>query len=136
MEHTHTEPGGRKAGSARKPEHPLIPAGRVTGTAVYNPEGDRLGKVEEVAIEKVTGKVAYAILSFGGILGLGERYYPVPWKMLHYDTGHHGYVVPLDKAALDDAPSFEPHELGGWDDTHIRDNIYDYYSRYGVSPWM
>jgi len=135
MQEPTIEPAGRTSGAGR-PQHPLIPASRVNGTAVFNREGDKLGKVEDVAIDKVSGKVAYAILSFGGLLGLGERYYPVPWEVLRYDPERRGYVVPLDKAAVEEAPSFEPHEVSGWDDAHIRDHIYDHYSRYAVSPFI
>lgn len=131
MQHSETA-SGRPAGRS---EHPLIPAGRVNGATIYNSQGDKLGAVEDIAIDKLSGKVAYAILSFGGFLGLGERYYPVPWGVLRYDTAKGGYVVPLDKAALENAPSFEPDELSGWDDTDRRQSIYSYYEGYGVVPY-
>ena len=83
--------------------HPLIPADRVNGTDVYNAAGDKLGKIEDIAIDKVSGQVAYAILSFGGFLGLDERYHPMPWSLLRYDVDKGGYVVPLDKAQLEGA---------------------------------
>ena len=67
--------------TAKKPAHPLIPADRVNGTDVVNQAGEKLGKIEDVAIDKVSGDVAYAILSFGGVLGIGAKYYPVPWKI-------------------------------------------------------
>lgn len=122
-------------GGSIAPEHPLIPAGRVSGTAVYNTEGDKLGVVDDVAIDKLSGRVAYAILSFGGFLGMGERRHPAPWDLLTYDVAKHGYVIPLSKVDLENAPSFEPHELSGWDDTHTRKSIYDYYAPYGVIPY-
>ena len=112
--------------------HPLISAHRVNGAEVYNTAGEKLGKVEDVAIEKVSGKVAYAILSFGGFLGLGERYYPVPWSLLDYDVDKGGYVVPLDKAQVENAPSFEARDLGGWSDVLSREGIFGYY---GVVPY-
>ncbi len=121
----------------QRPTHPLVSADRVNGTVVYNAAGDRLGKIEDVAIDKVSGHVAYAILSFGGFLGLGDRYHPVPWGLLTYDVDKGGYVVPLDKERVENAPSFEARELGGWNDSHSRDAIFGYYSPYGALPyWM
>jgi sporulation protein YlmC with PRC-barrel domain len=117
--------------------HPLIPADRVNGTDVYSAAGDKLGKIEDIAIDKVSGQVAYAILSFGGFLGMAEQYHPVPWGLLTYDVNKGGYVIPLDKTQLEQAPSFEARDLGGWNDSHARDSIFSYYSPYGVSPyWM
>jgi|KBSSwiStaDraftv2_1062776.scaffolds.fasta_scaffold00230_47 sporulation protein YlmC with PRC-barrel domain len=126
---------GASGPSDRRPEHPLVPASRVNGTQVYNREGEKLGKVEDVAIDKVTGQVAYAILSFGGILGMGESYYPVPWKLLAYETRRHGYVIPCEKSQLENAPRFEPHELSGWDDAEIRNEIFAFYGPYGTPPF-
>lgn len=130
MQGTQTQTSG-----GARPEHPLIPAGRVNDTDVYNRAGEKLGQVEDVAIDKVSGRVAYAILSFGGFLGLGERYYPVPWSVLTYDRDKRGYVIPCDKDQLENAPSFEADELSGWDDTDTRTGIYGYYGAYGASPY-
>lgn len=118
-------------------EHTLIPAERVNGTTVYGQDGDKVGKIEDIAIDKQSGRVAYAILGFGGVLGLGERYVPLPWSVLKYDTGKHGYVTPLSAEALKDAPSFEPRDLSGWTDHDTRDSVFKYYSVYGAAPyWM
>lgn len=115
----------------------LIAADRVSGTTVYNQSGEKLGKIEDVAIEKVDGEVAYAILSFGGFLGLGSRYYPVPWRMLSYSTEMGGYVIACDKEHLENAPSFDRDDLSGWSDGTERDAIFSYYGPYGVRPyWM
>lgn len=118
-----------------QPEHPLIPADRVGGTDVYNQAGDKLGRIEDVAIDKVSGQVAYAILSFGGFLGVGARYHPVPWKLLTYDVEKSGYVIPLDKDALENAPSIDERELSGWNDGASRETIYSYYAPWGVGPF-
>ncbi len=115
--------------------HSLIPADRVNGTTVYDTAGQKLGKIEDVAIDKVSGHVAYAILSFGGFLGMGENYYPVPWSVLKYDVDKGGYIVPLDKMSVEKAPSFQPKELGGWNDMHARDDLYAYYAPYGATPF-
>ena len=121
--------------TARKPAHPLIPADRVNGTDVYNKAGEKLGKIEDVAIEKTSGEVAYAILSFGGVLGIGAKYHPVPWRLLKYDVDKGAYVIPLDKADLEKAPMIDENELSGWNDGLSRDSIYGYYSSYGVGPY-
>lgn len=121
--------------SAKKPTHPLIPADRVNGTDVYNTAGDRLGKIEDIAIEKISGEVAYAILSFGGVLGIGAKYHPVPWRLLTYAPDRRAYTIPMEKAALQKAPMIDETELSGWNDSLSREAIYGYYSSYGVGPY-
>ena len=85
----------------------LIAADKVEGTNVYNPSGDKLGSIENVMIDKTSGKVAYAVMSFGGFLGMGDSHHPLPWQVLKYDTGQGGYVVNLDKKQLEGAPTFD-----------------------------
>ncbi len=85
----------------------LIGAGKVTGTDVYNLEGDKLGAVEEIMLDKATGQVAYAVLSFSGFMGMGHKHYPLPWSQLRYDTRKGGYVVNIDKERLKGAPSID-----------------------------
>ena len=106
--------------------HPLISASKVQGTAVFNLEGDRLGHVEDVMLHKLSGKVAYAIMSFGGFLGVGEKYNPLPWSVLTYDPGRGGYVVPLAKERLQAAPSYNKDELTN-DDNGWGQRVNDYY---------
>ena len=97
---------------------PLISAGKVQGTTVYNMEGDRLGHVEDIMLHKMSGQVAFAVMSFGGFLGLGEKFTPLPWSVLTYDTRRSGYVVPLGKEQLQRAPAYDKEELtnadNGW----------------------
>lgn len=88
----------------------LIAGGKVKGTDVYSLEAEHIGGIEDVMLDKSTGRVAYAVLSFGGFLGMGSRHYPLPWEMLRYDTSLGGYVVKLDKARLENAPTVEE----GW----------------------
>lgn len=121
--------------TASNPTHSLIPADRVNGTDVYSKAGDKLGKIEDIAIEKVSGQVAYAILSFGGLLGIGAKFHPVPWKLLHYDAEKRAYVIPMDKASLEKAPMIDETELSGWNDELSREAIYGYYASYGVGPY-
>jgi PRC-barrel domain len=83
----------------------LIASNKVEGTAVYNRTGEQLGTVFNFMVDKVSGQVAYVVMSFGGFLGMGESYHPLPWKALTYDTRLEGYVVDIDKDRLANAPS-------------------------------
>ena len=84
----------------------LIGSDKVEGTAVYGADEQKIGEIERVMIEKVGGKVAFAVLSFGGFLGIGEDYYPVPWSILTYDTRLGGYRTNLTTEQLDRAPKY------------------------------
>lgn len=79
---------------------------QVEGTAVYNTTGEKLGSIDSLMIDKRSGQVRHAVLEFGGFLGLGTDRYPLPWSMLKYDTVLDGYVVPINKDRLDDAPRY------------------------------
>src|SRR5436190_12220208 len=105
----------------------LISADKVEGTAVYNRMGERLGTVHNLMIDKYTGQVAYAVMSVGGFLGIGESYHPLPWKVLTYDTGQGGYVVDLDRSRLQGAPSYTASSLPNWSDQRYRRGIDEYY---------
>ena len=104
----------------------LIGSDKVEGTAVYGADQKKIGKLERVMIDKMSGKVAYAVLSFGGFLGVGEDYYPVPWATLKYDQNLGGYLVNLTKDQLDKAPKYT--QSTGWNWTRENDKrVYDYY---------
>ena len=104
----------------------LIASDRVEGTAVYNREGEKLGTIQSFMVDKRFGRVEYAVLTFGGLFGLGQKHYPLPWDVLTYEPDKGGYVVDLDKERLENAPSFERDQEPTWDrDYGIR--IYDYY---------
>ncbi len=105
----------------------LISAGKVQGTPVYNRKGDKLGRVEDVMIDKLSGVVAYAVLSFGGFLGIGDNHYPLPWQVLDYGTEQGGYVVDLDKETLQGAPSYGVNEDVDWADRNWGRKVHDYY---------
>jgi hypothetical protein len=97
----------RTSGSVDKDETTdLIASNKVEGTAVYNRQGDKLGEVYNFMVGKRSGEVAYAIMSFGGFLGIGQKYHPLPWNALTYDTGKKGYVVDADKERLMRAPNY------------------------------
>jgi hypothetical protein len=84
----------------------LIASNKVEGTAVYNRQGEKLGEVYNFMVGKRSGEVAYAIMSFGGFLGIGQKYHPLPWNVLTYDTGKKGYVIDADKERLMGAPNY------------------------------
>lgn len=92
----------------------LIPASKVKGTSVYNARGDSLGSIHDVMLNKRSGQVSYVVMSFGGFLGLGEKYHPIPWKNLTYNEQYGGYVIDLDKRQLENAPAYEPSETPDW----------------------
>jgi sporulation protein YlmC with PRC-barrel domain len=118
-------------------EHKLIRASRVEHVSVYSDGGERIGHIEDLAIDRVTGQVIYAIMSFGGFLGLGKRYHPLPWDVIHYDPSMSGYIVNLDRAALQDAPHFSAEDLEVFDGheqrAHAR-SIYEYYG--SIAPYV
>lgn len=98
----------------------LIAATKVNGTAVYDTAGEKLGSVYDVLLDKVSGHADYAIMSFGGFLGIGDRYHPLPWNQLRYDTRLSGYVVGLDRGQLEAAPNYDVADLGVWGGTQSR----------------
>jgi PRC-barrel domain len=105
----------------------VISASKVTGTSVYNTQGDQLGEIYDVMVDKRSGKIAYAIMSFGGFLGIGERYHPLPWPNLKYDTRQGGYVVGLTKEQLEGAPTFGATDAPAWGNRQYETSIHDYY---------
>jgi sporulation protein YlmC with PRC-barrel domain len=106
--------------------HNVISSDQVEGTAVYNTAGDKLGSIDDLMIDKLSGQVRYAVLEFGGFLGMGTDRYPLPWSMLKYDTTRDGYVVPIDKAALERAPRYPESDAPAYTDDYGR-KVYDYY---------
>jgi hypothetical protein len=106
----------------------LIAADKVEGTTVYNTKGEKLGSVERVMIDKISGRVAYALMSFGGFLGIGDRHHPLPWSVLRYDPDKGGYVVNLDKRQLEGAPTIAISDTSfNWDDPAWNRRVHDYY---------
>jgi len=108
----------------------LISASKVNGTNVYNRQGDSLGSIYDVMIDKRSGEVAYAVMSFGGFLGIGEEYSPLPWSALTYDTEVGGYVVDIDEETLKGGPRYANDDYERWGDPEYARRIDDYYSGY------
>jgi hypothetical protein len=104
----------------------LISSDKVEGTAVYDAKGEHIGSIERVMIDKVGGQVAYAVLQFGGFLGLGSDYYPIPWESLKYDTRLGGYRLNITEAQLKNAPKYSG-ESWNWEDRARGRKVYDYY---------
>lgn len=107
-----------------------ILASKVKGTSVYNTAGDKIGHVEDVVLDKQSDHIMFAALGFGGVLGIGEKYYPVPWSVLDYNPDKGGYVVPMSKATIEKAPAYSLDDLtkndGQFGD--IRAQSYSYYN--------
>ena len=107
-----------------------ILASKVRGTPVYNDVGDKIGTVEDIVLDKQSNQIMFAALGFGGVLGLGEKYYPVPWSMLDYSEDKGGYIVPLSKDRLENAPTYDLKDLTKHDRSlgSIREKTYSYYN--------
>jgi hypothetical protein len=112
--------------------HPLIASDRVEGTAVRRPTGDRIGHIERLMIDKVTGKVSYAILSFGGFLGMGSNLLPLPWGRLTYNTKFEAYQLDVEDDELRGAPSFRADAEFDWGDRTQETELHRYY---GIPPY-
>ena len=104
----------------------VISSEKVEGTTVYTTAGEKLGSVDDLMIDKVSGQIRYAVLEFGGFLGMGTDRYPLPWNMLKYDTAKEGYVVPLDKDKLEKAPRYAETEVPEYT-TDYGKRVYNYY---------
>jgi sporulation protein YlmC with PRC-barrel domain len=106
---------------------PLIESDRVEGTAVYDRSGKRIGTVERVMIDKISGRVAYAVMSFGGFFGVGADEYAVPWRMLDYDPSLGGYRTQITAEQLRRAPSLSGRQGQDWPDRGSEQDLHDYY---------
>ncbi|HZV06802.1 MAG TPA: PRC-barrel domain-containing protein [Gemmataceae bacterium] len=105
----------------------LIGSDKVEGTDVYGADEKKIGSIKRVMIDKVSGKISYAVLSFGGFLGIGDDYYPLPWQSLKYDTGLGGYVTGLTEAKLQGAPKYADEGSWDWSKPDRTKTIDDYY---------
>jgi hypothetical protein len=105
----------------------LISSEKVDGTTVYNRKGDHLGTVHHLMIDKVSGKVEYTVMSFGGFLGIGESYHPLPWSALTYDPKMGGYVVDADRRMLERSPRYTSSSAPDWSDRTYRARVDEYW---------
>ncbi|MBL8699837.1 MAG: PRC-barrel domain-containing protein [Alphaproteobacteria bacterium] len=105
----------------------VIAADKVQGTAVYDADGNRLGSIEYIMLDKIGGRVAYAVLSFGGFLGIGEKYHPLPWDVLRYDPVKGGYVINMTRAQLERAPTIDAKDSVDWENEAWGERVYGHY---------
>jgi sporulation protein YlmC with PRC-barrel domain len=105
----------------------LIGSDKVEGTAVYGADDTKIGSIERVMIDKKSGRVSYAVLSFGGILGIGDDHYPLPWQSLKYDTGLGGYRTGITETQLKGAPKYGNDNAWNWNDPASAASINSYY---------
>ena len=105
----------------------LIGSDKVQGTTVYGADDQKIGSVQRIMIDKISGKVAYAVISFGGFLGMGEDYYPMPWPTLKYDTRLDGYRAAVTEDQLKGAPKYSESQGWDWSNRENDRRVYDYY---------
>lgn len=111
---------------------PLIESDRVEGTTVYDPSGRDIGTIKRIMLEKVSGKAVYAVMSFGGFLGMGAEEHTIPWSKLTYDTTLGGYRVDISEQQLRGAPTFYRERDYTWTDRNRERELNDYW---GVAPY-
>ncbi|POF63090.1 photosystem reaction center subunit H [Novacetimonas maltaceti] len=107
--------------------HDLIASDKVEGTNVYSPTGEKLGTVKYFMVDKVSGDVAYVVMSFGGFLGMGNSYHPLPWKSLKYDTDRGGYIVSLTREQMEAAPAYDETMPPDWSNDMYGTQVDTYY---------
>jgi sporulation protein YlmC with PRC-barrel domain len=104
-----------------------IRAKKVLGTNVKDTSGRKIGEIEDVVLDKQSNNILFAVVGFGGFLGMAEKYHPIPWSALDYDPSENSYVVSFTKEQLEAAPSGSIEELTHGDGTSFRDRAFDYY---------
>ena|ERR1022692_1924350 len=110
----------------------LIYASKVSGDTVRNSAGQSIGHIEDIAIDSITGDIAYAVLSLGGFLGIGERFHPVPWSVLKYEPDQNSYLVTLSNDELKAAPMYSKSTFAELRDSaeNFPHNMFAYYGIY------
>jgi PRC-barrel domain len=107
--------------------HTLVPSDRVEGTVVRRSDGSKVGTIQRLMIDKLSGNVAYAVLSFGGFLGVGQKHLPIPWARLKYERTLGAYQLDLTEEELNRAPSFAANKDFDWGDRSKELQIHDFY---------
>lgn len=115
-----------------RPTHSVLSADSLKGDNVRNASGEDLGKIEEIMIDVSSGRVAYAVLSFGGFLGMGDKLFAIPWEALRLDQEHERFILNVDKEVLEDAPGFDKNEWPEFADRTWGAGIHDHY---GYDPY-
>ena len=118
-----------QAETVARQKHTLVPSDRVEGTSVRRRNGERIGAIERIMIDKLTGQVAYAVLSFGGIFGLGRKHLPIPWAQLKYNIDSESYELDLSDDELKRAPAYEADKEFDWGDRSQEIVVHNYYRK-------
>lgn len=105
----------------------LISSDKVAGTSVENANGDNLGHIRDVMIDKISGQVGYAVLKYGSVLGMGGKLFALPWDVLEYDTERGAYVVDIPVEQLRGGPSFDEGNEPNWSDPVYNKSLHTYY---------
>jgi sporulation protein YlmC with PRC-barrel domain len=124
--------GGPGPDMRRGPGPDLMGADTLIGNDVYNHKGEDLGDIKEIMLDMRTGKVGYAVLSFGGFLGMGEKLFAVPWSALTLDTENKRFVLNVEKDRLKNAPGFDKDKWPNMADESWAKEIHSYY---GTKPY-
>jgi hypothetical protein len=111
---------------------PLIESDRVEGTTVYDPNGNNIGSIKRLMIEKMSGRVAYAVMSFGGLLGMGAEEHAIPWNKLTYEPNLGGYRTDITEEQLRGAPAFSRDSNFDWNDRTREQELHEHY---GIRPY-
>lgn len=106
----------------------VVKASEVTGVDVRNTTGDNLGEINEIVIDKVDGKVNYLVLDFGGVLGFGNKFFAIPWKLFSYDTNEDCFILNIDKERLKNAPGFDKDHWPNFTSNEVTTSINQYYN--------
>src|SRR5580700_466209 len=104
-----------------------IRAKKVIGTKVKDRQGKKIGEIEDIVLDKQSNNIMFAVVSFGGFLGMAEKYHPLPWATLDYDESDSGYIVDFTEEQLRSAPAASIDELTKHDGSSYRDRSFDYY---------
>jgi sporulation protein YlmC with PRC-barrel domain len=110
----------------------VVSAGTMTGNDVRNLKGEDVGTIEEIMLETSTGTVSYAVLSFGGFLGMGDKLFAVPWGALTLNADEEGFILDVSKESLEEAPGFDKDDWPDFADPAWGRGIHEYY---GVRPY-
>lgn len=123
----------RNTGHDKGPGPRLMGANTLIGNEVYNRKDEDLGEIKEIMLDTSNGNVCYAVLSFGGFLGMGEKLFAVPWNALKLDTANKRFVLNVEKDRLKNAPGFDKNDWPDMADQSWVDKIHSYY---GTKPYM
>ena len=105
----------------------LMGADTLLGNDVYNRDNEDLGDIKEFMIDMATGKLAYAVLSYGGLLGMGDKLFAVPWQALKLDTENKRFTLNVTKEALEDAPGFDKDHWPAMADKTWASDVHKFY---------